>query len=695
MKKWDLNKLRNMGFVAHIDAGKTTVTEHVLFYTGQSHRLGQVDVGNSEVDYLEQERERGITIVDAAVTCSWRDHQINIIDTPGHVDFTIEVERAMRVLDGILVIFSAVEGVEPQSETVWHQADRYRVPRIAFINKLDRVGADYMRVIEQMKERLITNPLLLQLPVGIEDTFEGVKDLVRRKIYIWPSDEAESEFGKIYSVSDLNLDEDEEALEAYEKLIEALMEYDEGIIEEYSEKGVVEPEKLIPLIRKATIERRYVPVLMGAALRHKGVQLLIDAIVDYLPSPLDLPPVEGINPETGEKEKREPSVDEPFTGLVFKVQVDERGGQLFFVRIYSGKIRHGDKLLNVATGRVEKFQNLYRLYAYKKRRLPEAYAGDIIGVTGLSPTVRTGHTLSEPGHPILLEGIKVPEPVVSIAIEPRFVNDRDNVLKVLGKLAIEDPSLRVKEDEETGQIIVSGAGELYLEVLLERLKRDFKLDVRASKPHVTYRETVRDEAEGAADVDREIGGTRHKGFVRLKILPNERGAGNRVVIPVEIRDVIGEDRLEALRMGIEEMLSGGPIMSYPVIDVVVEVIEAAYGTDITTIGTRMAAYEAARKAFENANPVLLEPYAEVDLYVPPETVSSIINDLNNRGGELVSTENLGDRLQHIRFRAPYRRMFGYSGVVRSLAHGRVSYQMKVAFFAPVPERDMKSILEHY
>ncbi len=691
MAAWKLEKLRNIGFVAHIDAGKTTVTEHFLFYSNRKHRLGSVDLGSSETDYSQIERERGITIIDAAVTCYWRDHQINIIDTPGHVDFTIEVERALRVLDGIVVIFSAVEGVEPQSETVWHQADRYNVPRIAFINKLDRIGSDYFRVVRQMKERLNANPLLLQLPIGVEDEFKGVKDLVRRKMYIWSDDESESVFGRIYQIEDLDLEADEEAAKAYEDMVTILSDYDESILDDFFENGFVDPAKLNTAIRKGTIERKFVPVLMGAALRHKGIQPLMEAVVDYLPSPIDLPPIEGINPRTGAVEKRHPSVNEPFTGLVFKIQLDDRGGQLFFVRIYSGKLRHGQKILNAVTGKKERINNLYRLHAKKKEYLEEAYAGDIIGVAGLSSTVETGHTLSDIDHPIVLKGITVPEPVVSVAIEPRRISERDDLIKILNKLSLEDPSLKVKEDEDTGQIIVSGMGELYLEVLIERLRRGFNKEVRASKPQVTFRETITREAEGVGDVTKVIGGTTHKGFVKLKVYPNERGTGNKVVVPNEIETALGPDRYEALKLGIMEVFSGGPIMSYPVVDVVVEVLEAAYGTEITPIGTRMASYEAARNAFEKAEPVLLEPYVEVDVYVPPDAVGSIINDLENRNGKLESIENISERVQLVRFRAPLRKMFGYSSAVQSLTQGHVSYQMRVAFFAPVPADDVKEI----
>ena len=692
MRNWDLSKLRNMGFVAHIDAGKTTVSEHVLFYSGETHKLGKVDTGNTKLDYDTFERTRGITIFDAATTCYWRDHQINIIDTPGHVDFTIEVERALRVLDGIVVIFSAVEGVEPQSETVWHQADRYNVPRITFINKLDRIGADPFRVIEQMKKRLAARPLILQLPVGLEENFMGVKDLVRRKVYTWDDDERESQYGWIYSVEDLDIESDEEVYRHYEEMVSVLSEYDEGIMEEFFENGFVDPDRLNRAIRKGTIEQAFVPVLMGAALKHKGIQPLMEAIVDYLPSPLDLPPVRGYNPKTGETEERRPDVNEPLTALVFKVQFDIKSNkELFYLRIYSGELKDKQKVLNPLTGRVERVQKVYRLHANKKEPLQVAYAGDIVGVTGLSSQVTTGHTLTDPEHPIVLEGITVPEPVVTIAVEPKSLKDQDRLMDSLSRVAREDPTIKYRVDEETGQTVVSGMGELHLEILVDRLKRDFRLDVRPSKPQVAYRETISNEAEAAVAVEEELGGMLHKGYVKLRIAPNPRGAGNRIIIPVEIRDVIDEERLGAVEIGIQEVLASGPLMGYPVTDVVAEVLEVGYGTDYTPAGTRIAAYRAARQAFDSAGPILLEPYVEVDVYVPAESVGSIISDLNIRSGELVSIENISESVQRVRFRAPLRKMFGYSNTVQALTQGHVSYQMRVAYFAPVPEEEVKAL----
>ncbi|RKZ00656.1 MAG: elongation factor G, partial [Candidatus Hydrothermota bacterium] len=584
MSGFDLEKVRNIGFAAHIDAGKTTVTEHVLFYSGKTHKLGKVDAGNTETDYLILEKLRGITITAAAVTCYWRGHQINIIDTPGHVDFTIEVERSMRVLDGIVIIFSAVEGVEPQSESVWRQADRYNVARIAFINKLDRIGADPFRVLEQMKERFPIKPLVLELPVGLEADFKGVIDLVRRKVYTWADDEIESGFGKIYEIQDADMNSTEVS-EYYEEMVYTLSEIDESILDEYLDKGFVDEQKLIRAIRKGTISRRFVPVLMGAALRHKGIQPLMEAVVDYLPSPLDLPPVEGIDPRTGETVSRKPSKDEPFSALVFKIQIDKHAKMLYYLRIYSGKLRYGQKVLNVNRNRIERIQNIYRMHAQKKEQMGQAVAGDIVAVVGLKD-VLTGYTLADKDHPILFGGIEVPEPVVSIAVEPRNVRDQQELENKLHEIEREDPTIRVKTDEETGQLIVSGMGELHLEILIDRLKRDFNLDVRAGKPQVTYRETISTEVEFAQAVDFELGGTKHKGYVKLRVTPLDQGRGRQVIIPIEIREQLDEGKLQALKLGVEECLDYGPKMGYPVVDVRVEILEVGIGTEYTPLGTR-------------------------------------------------------------------------------------------------------------
>jgi translation elongation factor 2 (EF-2/EF-G) len=503
-ENYDISKIRNIGFVAHIDAGKTTTTERVLFYTGRIHKIGEVDEGTATTDWMIQEKERGITITSAAVTTYYKGYRINIIDTPGHVDFTIEVERSLRVLDGLIVIFSAVEGVEPQSETVWHQADKYKVPRIAFINKLDRIGANPFRVIEQMKSRLTIKPILIQYPIGIENEFIGVIDLIEKKAYIWDIDE----IGQNYRIEDIDFNQ--EQMKFYEDIIFNLSEIDEKIIEEYEKNLFVNPQIIKNALRKAVLELKFVPILLGAAFRNKGIQPLLDAIIDYLPSPIDLPPIEGIDPITNEKIIRYPSENEPFCGLVFKVQVDPESLQeLFYTRIYSGAIKVNQKILNVNTNQEQRATRIYLMHSNRKNAINLARAGEIIAIVGLKNTL-TGHTLSDIQKPIKLEGLEYPEPVVSIAIEPKSSKDLERLEEVLKFLLDEDPSLRLKKDNETGQMILSGMGELHLEIIIDRINRNFGIPVRAGKPQVTYRETVLNEVEIISE-RKEIGGSKHFG----------------------------------------------------------------------------------------------------------------------------------------------------------------------------------------
>ncbi len=677
----DITRIRNMGFAAHIDAGKTTVTERVLFYTGKIHRMGEVDEGSATTDWMIQEKERGITIQSAATTTYWRDHRINIIDTPGHVDFTIEVERSLRVLDGLVVIFSAVEGVEPQSETVWHQADRYRVPRIAFINKLDRMGADPLRVVEQMKNRLTIPPLVVQLPIGLEADFVGVKDLVNRKKYYWDVDEVGWEF----RTEELELSDDD--LNYYEEMILTLADFEPEILEEYEEKGYVEPALLKKAIRKAVIERKLVPVLMGSALKNKGIQPLLDAVVDYLPSPADLPPVEGIDPLTGEKIYRKPLDSEPFSGLVFKVQVDpESKKELFYVRVYSGKVRVNQKILNVSTGQEQRPVRIYLMHANRKNALREAKAGDIVAFVGLKNTL-TGHTLADKDKPILFEGLAYPEPVVSIAVEPRSSHDQDKLDEALKLLMEEDPSLKVRQDEETGQTILSGMGELQLEIVTDRLNREFKVPVRAGKPQVTYRETILKEVTVEAEETKEIGGTKHYGKVKVTVRPRERGSGNTYSIKVELPP----DYEEIVVDTIKEMFDFGPLMGYPLVDVEISLDALYFTADTTPLGVHLALRKALMEAFQKAEAVLLEPVVEVAVLVPGEFLGNVVGDLKARGGELRGIDQATDKLQEVRALVPLRKMFGYATHLRSLTQGRASFWMKLAHFQPVDKKELEDI----
>ncbi|MEO0144508.1 MAG: elongation factor G [candidate division WOR-3 bacterium] len=672
---YNIEKIRNIGFAAHIDAGKTTTTERVLFYTGRIHKIGEVDEGTATTDWMIQEKERGITITSAAVTTYWKEYRINIIDTPGHVDFTIEVERSLRVLDGLIVIFSAVEGVEPQSETVWHQADKYKVPRIAFINKLDRIGANPIRVIEQMKKRLSIKPLPIQYFIGLENDFKGVIDLIEKKAYIWDIDE----IGINYRIEDIEFDD--ELLKLYEDIIFNLAEFDERIIQEYEEKLFVEPSLIKSALRKAVLELKIVPVLMGSALKNKGIQPLLDAIIDYLPSPIDIPPVKGIDPISNEEIFRKADENEPFCGLVFKVQVDPESLQeLFYTRIYSGTIKVNQKILNVNTNQEQRATRIYLMHSNKKNAINIARAGEIIAIVGLKNTL-TGHTLSDIQKPIKLEGLEYPEPVVSIAIEPKASKDLEKLEEVLKFLLDEDPSLRLKKDPETGQMILSGMGELHLEIVIDRINRDFHIPIRAGKPQVTFRETILNEVEIISEEEREIGGNKHYGKVKIKIIPRERGSGNSYKINVNL----SEEFIKAIENGILEAFGYGPIAGYPVVDVEVIIEEVFLNQFTTPLGIRLAVLKGIKEAFKKANSVLLEPVVEVEIITPMEFVGNITSDLSSRNAHVENIEQYTEYLQKITAIIPLRKIFGYATQLRSISQGRASFWMRLSHFEPVEE----------
>ena len=674
-ENYDISKIRNIGFAAHIDAGKTTTTERVLFYTGRIHKIGEVDEGTATTDWMIQEKERGITITSAAVTTYYKGYRINIIDTPGHVDFTIEVERSLRVLDGLIVIFSAVEGVEPQSETVWHQADKYKVPRIAFINKLDRIGANPFRVIEQMKNRLTIKPILIQYPIGIENEFIGVIDLIEKKAYIWDIDE----IGQNYRIEDIEFNQ--EQMKLYEDIIFNLSEIDERIIEEYEKNLFVNPQIIKNALRKAVLELKFVPVLLGAAFRNKGIQPLLDAIIDYLPSPIDLPPIEGIDPITNEKIIRYPSENEPFCGLVFKVQVDPESLQeLFYTRIYSGAIKVNQKILNVNTNQEQRATRIYLMHSNRKNAINLARAGEIIAISGLKNTL-TGHTLSDIQKPIKLEGLEYPDPVVSIAIEPKSSKDLERLEEVLKFLLDEDPSLRLKKDNETGQMILSGMGELHLEIIIDRINRNFGIPVRAGKPQVTYRETVLNEVKIISEEEKEIGGSKHFGKVKIRIIPKERGSGNSYKILVNLND----EFIKAIESGINEAFGYGPIAGYPVVDVEIIIEDVFLNQWTTSLGLRLAVLKGIKEGFKKANGILLEPVVEVEIITPPEFVGNITSDLSSRGAHLKSIEQYSEFLQKVIAIIPLRKIFGYATQLRSITQGRASFWMKISHFEPVEE----------
>lgn len=680
--KYDIRKIRNIGFAAHIDAGKTTTTEGVLFHTGRISRIGDVDEGSATMDWMVQEKERGITITAAATTCYWRDCRINIIDTPGHVDFTAEVERSLRVLDGLVVIFCAVSGVEPQSETVWHQADHYKVPRLALINKVDRVGANPDKVIRQMKERLSAEPLKLQLPVGLEDSFVGVIDLVHRKQIVW-----EGPLGTEMRYE--TIPETEEVQKAYEELIEKLAEIDESLIEKYTDQGPLPAESITSVIREGTIKGYFVPIFFASAKKMKGIQALLDAIVDYLPSPIDVPPITGVNPGTGELEERRPDPDEPFSAVIFKVQHDPHVGRIFFTRIYSGMLKVNQKILNSVTGYIERPVRIFSLHANKKKTEKEARAGDIVGLAGLK-TTETGHTVCSIEDPIVFEEMRFPEPVVSLAMEPKISVNEENLIKSLQEIAVEDPTLKIHRDPDTGQLLVSGMGELHLEILADRLKREFHVPVKVGRPQVTFRETIEKAIKEEAKVDKEIGGQRHRGHVILYLKPRDRGKGNKVVFGDGL-DLPGEIE-EALWETIEESLTFGPLLGYPVVDVEVHVDYVGLQEENTLLGIRLATSNAVREALNKGKPKLLEPLVEVVILIPPEFVGNVVSDLGTRGGELESIEMQSGHIQAIRSKVPLRKMFGYATDLRSLTQGRGNFWMKLLYFRPVPKEELKSLL---
>lgn len=672
-EKSHINRIRNIGIIAHIDAGKTTVTERILYYTGRSHKIGEVDNGEAVMDWMPDEQERGITITSAVTTCRWKGTEIQIIDTPGHVDFTIEVERSLRVLDGAIGIFCAVGGVEPQSETVWHQADKYLVPKITFINKLDRVGASFFGTIEMMKERLKANPLILQLPVGSEEEFAGVIDLINMKQILWDDDT----LGATYTIEGIPSSYRETAEQYREKLIETIAEVDDKVMEAYLSEALIPPENLLAAIRRATIDLKLVPVLCGSALKNKGIQPLLDAIVRFLPSPADVPPIKGINPHTGKTLECKASDTDPLAALIFKVSMSE-GRKLSFVRIYSGRMKSKEEVYNPYRNTKEKLSRILRIHANKKERIDEAEAGSIVGVVGLKES-STGETLCSVDHPVLLERMEFYEPVISIAVEPKTHADQEKLDQVIEKFIAEDPTLKCKKDEETGQTILSGMGELHLEVIISRMKREFKTSVNVGKPQVVYRETIDKKAEAAAAFDREISGQRHFGEVRLKLKPISRGGGNR--FRSEISDeIIPGVFISAIEKGVRESLESGPLLGYPVVDVEAVLIGGLYKESLSTeLAYTVSASMACNTALKEGKPFLLEPIMNVEIFVPESFMGEVIADLNARGGKIESLEHKTG-FEVIKAIVPLSSMFGYSTSLRSATQGRGTFTMQFSHF---------------
>ncbi len=669
----NLKTTRNIGIIAHIDAGKTTISERILFYTGRVHRMGEVHDGAATMDWMLEERERGITITSAVTTCLWRNHTINLIDTPGHVDFTMEVERSLRVLDGAIGVFCAVGGVEPQSETVWHQADSYQVPKLAFINKMDRIGADFNRAVEMMRDRLGAAALVLQFPWGAEDRFNGVIDVLRMKAILWE----EETLGAELQEADIPEELAEEAAMFRETVLETLADKDDQIMAKYLGEEDISLQEIKDAIRKLTLSLEIVPVLCGAALRNKGIQPLLDSIVDYLPSPLEVPPIEGKSTLTGKTETRPADVKGPFAALAFKVSMDQ-GRRMTYIRIYSGTVRSGDSVYNPRRNVKEKLARLLKMHSNKRERVDQASAGEIVAVMGLK-LAATGDTLCSEEHPLLLELMQFNEPVISVALEPKRVQDQDRLMDSLEKLSAEDPTFRYKVDEETGQILVSGMGELHLEIITGRLKREFNVETNQGRPQVVHREALGKSVEHEEVFEKELGGQQHFAGVRISLNPLPRGTGVRFLDHCRNSN-LSESFLEAVRNGVEEAATSGPIMGYPVIDVEITLLDVRiHDLNSSDLAFRVAAGMAFQKAAAQAEPVLLEPIMKVEILVPEDFMGEVIGDLNARQGKVEEITNRGP-VQVIAAKVPLSKMFGYSTALRSVSQGRGTFTMQFSHY---------------
>ena len=674
-----LERMRNIGIAAHIDAGKTTTTERILYYTGRTHKLGEVHEGTATMDWMEQEQERGITITSAATTCEWRDIQINIIDTPGHVDFTAEVERSLRVLDGAVAVFDAVAGVQPQSETVWRQADKYNVPRICFINKMDRIGADFYHSVDTIVERLKCKPVAIQLPIGAEDQFKGVVDLVDMRAIIW-HDET---LGAKYDVAEIPADLVDKAKAYREQMIETISEFDDHLMGKFIEGHPVSNDEIRAGIRKATIGLKIFPVICGSAFKNKGVQTMLDAVVDYLPSPLDVPPVEGTDVDNPEKILvRHASDSEPFSALVFKIMTDPYVGQLAFFRVYSGTLKSGDSVYNVAKRRKERIGRLLRMHANKREEIQEILAGDICAAVGLK-TVSTGDTICDDNHPIVLESIEFPTPVIQLAVEPKTKADQEKLGMAIQKLAQEDPTFRVNTDPETGQTILSGMGELHLEIIVDRMMREFGVGANVGKPQVAYRETIRKNAEAEGRHVKQSGGRGQYGVVKIRVEPLAPGGGFEFVNDI-YGGTIPKEYINPTEVGIKEALEGGILAGYPMSDIKVTLYDGSYhDVDSSEMAFKIAGSLAIKEAARRAKPVLLEPIMAVEVVVPEQYMGDVIGDLNSRRGRIEGMQLRGTT-QIIKAMVPLSEMFGYATDVRSRTQGRGSFTMHFGKYEEVP-----------
>ena len=675
----DLNKVRNIGIVAHIDAGKTTTTERILFYTGKSYKIGEVHDGAATMDWMEQERERGITITSATTACSWDNHDINIIDTPGHVDFTIEVERSLKVLDGACVVFDSVGGVEPQSETVWRQADRYKVPRMCFVNKMDRTGANFQRTVDQIKSRLGSNPVRLHIPYFKNDVFEGIVDLIEMKLAVWDGES----LGAKFELKDIPEDILDEANAARDNLLELLSDNNESIMEDYLEGKEISRDTIIDAVRVQTIDLNIVPVLCGSAFKNKGVQLLLDAVVRYLPSPLDIPPVAGVSPDNEEEVMNRKADDkEPLSALAFKIMTDPFVGTITYIRVYSGVLNSGTQVFNPLKNSSERVGRLLKMHADKREEITAVGAGDIAAAVGLKDTY-TGETLCDKSNPIILESLNFPDPVISVAIEPETKADQEKLGMALNKLSIEDPSFKVKVDHETNQTIISGMGELHLEIIVDRLKREFNVEAKVGAPQVAYRETIRASSEAEQKYIKQTGGKGQYGHVKIRIEPMDTGGGFEFVNEIK-GGAIPREFIPAVEKGIQEAMSSGVVAGYEVVDVKVTLYDGSFhDVDSSEMAFKIAGSLAFKDAVKKAGAVVLEPMMKVEVVCPEDFMGTVIGDLSSRRGKVQGTELRGE-LQGVQCEVPLSEMFGYATDVRSLTEGRATFTMEFSTYADVP-----------
>lgn len=684
-REYPLEKTRNIGIIAHIDAGKTTTTERILYYTGVVHKMGEVHEGAATMDWMEQEKERGITITSAATTCHWKGDRINIIDTPGHVDFTVEVERSLKVLDGAVTVLSAKSGVEPQSETVWRQAERYNVPRMVYVNKMDIVGSDYYNVIQMMIDRLNAHPVPIQIPIGAEDNFKGIIDLIKMKAVVY-----EEDYTKEPDAIEIPAEYKEKAEEYRQKMLDAVAETDDELMMKYLEGEELTEEEIKAAIRKATVECKICPVVCGSSYKDKGIQPLLDAVVDYMPSPLDIPPIKGVNPDTNEEDERKASDDEPFAALAFKIMADPFVGKLAFFRVYSGTLNAGSYVYNSTKGKKERIGRILQMHANHRKEIETVYSGDIAAAVGLKDTT-TGDTLCDENQPIILESMEFPEPVISVAVEPKTKADQEKMAIALQKLAEEDPTFRVRTDQETGQTIISGMGELHLDIIVDRMSREFKVACQVGKPQVAYRETIRKDVKSEGKFIRQSGGKGQYGHCWLELIPQEAGTGFSFESKI-VGGAIPKEYIAPIEAGVKEAMENGVVAGYPMVDIKAIVYDGSYHeVDSSEMAFKIAGSMAFRAGALKANPVLLEPYVKVEVTVPEEYMGDVIGDLNSRRGRIEGMEPRNG-VQVIDAFVPLSEMFGYATDLRSKTQGRGNYSMEISYYDEVPKNIADAIV---